>query len=89
MAQQLIDVGISANDGQGMPIRTAFIVCNNNFTQLFDRVKTTPPGSPEGASGDAAGMIAWDNTYLYICVDDYTDGSTAIWQRVLFDTNPW
>lgn len=37
MTQQLINVGASANDGQGDPIRTAFIKCNNNFSQLFNQ----------------------------------------------------
>jgi hypothetical protein len=35
MAQQTINVGTSPNDGQGDPIRTAFIKCNDNFTELF------------------------------------------------------
>jgi len=35
MAQQIINIGASANDGQGDPIRTAFAKTNNNFTQLF------------------------------------------------------
>ena len=35
MAQQVINVGTSANDGQGDPIRTAFIKCNDNFTELY------------------------------------------------------
>lgn len=88
MAQQEINVGTSANDGQGDPIRTAFTKCNTNFTQLFDRVQTTAPTSPLGAVGDVPGMIAWDSTYLYVCVDTY-DGTSAIWQRVIFDTTPW
>jgi hypothetical protein len=35
MSQQIINIGASANDGQGDPIRTAFAKTNNNFTQLF------------------------------------------------------
>ena len=35
MSQEIINVGASANDGQGDPIRTAFIKTNNNFTELF------------------------------------------------------
>ena len=88
MAQELINVGTAPNDGLGTPIRTAFIYCNDNFTELFNRVQTVAPASPEGAPGDLAGMIAWDSTYLYVCVADY-EGSTTIWQRVVFDTTPW
>jgi hypothetical protein len=36
MAQQLIDVGNVANDGQGDPLRTAFIKTNDNFTELYN-----------------------------------------------------
>jgi hypothetical protein len=35
MSQEIINIGASANDGQGDPIRTAFAKTNNNFTQLF------------------------------------------------------
>jgi hypothetical protein len=36
MTQQVIDVGNVANDGQGDPLRTAFIKTNNNFTELYN-----------------------------------------------------
>jgi hypothetical protein len=35
MAQEIIDIGASANDGAGDPLRTAFTKTNNNFSQLF------------------------------------------------------
>jgi hypothetical protein len=35
MTQLLIDIGTTANDGTGDPLRTAFAKINNNFTQLF------------------------------------------------------
>lgn len=37
MSQQIINVGTAPNDGQGDPIRNAFIKCNDNFTQLFNQ----------------------------------------------------
>lgn len=88
MAQEIINIGAAPNDGLGDPIREAFAKCNNNFTELYNRVQTAAPTDPEGASGDLAGMIAWDSTYFYICTADY-DGSAVIWQRIAFDTNPW
>lgn len=88
MAQEIINVGAAPNDGLGDPIREAFIKCNNNFTELYNRVQTTPPISPTGATGDQTGMIAWDSTYLYFCTADY-DGSSTIWQRLAFDATPW
>jgi hypothetical protein len=88
MAQQTINVGAAANDGLGDPIRTAFIKCNDNFTQLYARVQTSPPASPSGAAGDSAGMYAFDTTYFYVCIADYDD-TTEIWRRIEFDQTPW
>ena len=88
MAQQIINVGSAPNDGLGTPIRTAFSFCNDNFTELYNRVQTTPPTAPEGSAGDQAGMIAWDGTYFYVCTAEY-DGVAVIWQRIAFDTTPW
>ena len=88
MALQVISVGLTPNDGQGDAIRNAYIKCNDNFAELYSRVQDIPPTSPAGTVGDAAGMIAFDTTYLYVCVSDY-DTSTEIWKRVAFDTAPW
>lgn len=88
MSQQVINVGLTANDGQGDAIRTAYIKCNDNFTELYERVQSQPPLTSAGATGDAEGMIAFDTTYLYVCIADY-DTSTEIWKRVAFDTTPW
>lgn len=38
------------------------------------------PSTSVGASGDTAGMIAWDASYIYVCTATY-DGSTNIWKR--------
>lgn len=35
MAKQTIQIGASANDGTGDPLRTAFDKCNDNFDELF------------------------------------------------------
>jgi hypothetical protein len=36
MAQQIINIGNSPNDGNGDPLRTAFTKANNNFTELYN-----------------------------------------------------
>jgi hypothetical protein len=36
MAQQLIGIGASANDGTGDPLRTAFTKSNENFDELYE-----------------------------------------------------
>ena len=88
MSQQVINVGSTPNDGQGDAIRSAYIKCNNNFSELYSRVQESAPSDPGGTVGDTAGMMAFDDQYLYVCVADY-DTSTEIWRRVAFDTTPW
>ena len=36
MAKQVIDIGTTANDGTGDPLRSAFDKVNDNFTELYD-----------------------------------------------------
>ena len=81
MAQQIINIGASPNDGQGNPIRTAFNKTNENFSELYARAQTTPPPTLIGSLGDSAGMYAYDSTYFYYCFADY-DGSSIIWAQV-------
>jgi hypothetical protein len=81
MAQQQINVGAAPNDGQGDPIRTAYIKCNNNFDELYSREQPSAPTSAIGSIGDVAGMYSYSSTFFYICTADY-DGSTQIWRRV-------
>jgi hypothetical protein len=51
-------------------------VNNNSLTITTSRT----PASAVGVSGDTAGMIAWDSSFIYICTANY-DGSTAIWKK--------
>jgi hypothetical protein len=81
MSQQIINVGAAPNDGQGDPIRTAFIKTNTNFTQLFALPNPTPPTTLAGKSGDVPGMYAYDSNYFYYCYGTYT-GNTDIWGQV-------
>jgi len=43
------------------------------------------PATSAGQSGDVAGMIVVDASYIYICTGTY-DGSTAVWKRVAIST---
>jgi len=49
MAQQTINVGSSANDGTGDPLRTAFNKINDNFTELYG---ASPFGKQVSISGN-------------------------------------
>lgn len=55
MPIQSINVGTTANDGTGDPLRTCFTKCNNNFSDLQTQINTislTPgPAGPTGATG--------------------------------------
>ena len=48
-------------------------------------VRQSAPSANTGATGDKAGLIAWDTSYIYVCTGDY-DGTTAIWKRVALAT---
>ena len=85
MARQIINIGTTANDGTGDPLRTCFDKTNDNFQELYARYQTTPPTSSLGKAGDIAGMYASDNTYFYYCNASY-DGATNIWFRVAGST---
>lgn len=67
------------DDEKNYPVVSA----QNSFKQVA--MKQATPSSSVGASGDGAGMIAWDTNYIYICTAAY-DGSTAIWKRVALST---
>jgi hypothetical protein len=47
MAQQIINIGTSANDGTGDTLRTAGGKLNNNFTELYSRVPYSLPIATE------------------------------------------
>lgn len=81
MAQQIINIGASPNDGQGNPIRTAFNKTNENFSELYSRAQTSPPLTLVGTVGDSAGMYAYDSSNFYYCFANY-DGSSIIWAQV-------
>ena len=78
MAREVINVGAAPNDGQGDPIRTAYIKTNNNFAELYSAVQLVPPATLFGSAGNKAGMIAYSPTAFYYCFQDY-DGSSEIW----------
>ena len=78
MAREIINVGATSNDGQGDPIRTAFIKSNDNFAELYSRAQTNVPTSLTGSPGDRTGMYAADANTFYWCFQDY-DGSSVIW----------
>jgi hypothetical protein len=49
----------------------------------------TVPEHSYGTTGDKAGMVAFDATYIYYCTADYVNNTTDIWKRVALDATPW
>lgn len=57
MARQAINIGTTANDGTGDPLRTAYDKCNQNFTELYAGMPTSgaPLSIAQGGTGNTAG----------------------------------
>jgi hypothetical protein len=51
---------------------------NNQFVEVVVRVGLPP--TSKGLAGDKAGLISWDNNYIYVCNGTH-NGSTDIWTR--------
>lgn len=53
-----------------------------SLTKLFGKVLiSSAPASSIGATGDVAGMISADSSYIYHCIANY-DGTNSIWKRI-------
>lgn len=53
------------------------------------QIASTAPSNSTGATGDRAGMIAFDSSYIYYCTTTYTDGVANIWKRVTWSGDTW
>ena len=45
MAQQTVNIGTSANKGNGDPLRTAFKKINENFTEVYGKIVALENGT--------------------------------------------
>ena len=89
MAKQTVNIGTSANARNGDPLRVAFDKINDNFDEVYQRVGLqSVPASSQGSAGDVAGMIAVDNNFLYVCIENF-DTSSVIWRRIPWDDRSW
>ena len=58
MTQEVIDIGVIANDGTGDPLRIAFDKINNNFTELYNSSSVTgPDGAVQFAIANTVGNV--------------------------------
>lgn len=67
MAKQVINIGTTANDGTGDPLRSAFDKINDNFTELY----TDDEGDVNSVNG-STGVVVLDS-------DDISEGSTNLY----------
>jgi hypothetical protein len=51
-------------------------------------LKNTAPTSSVGVTGDKAGLISWDASYIYVCTAAY-DASSNIWKRATLTGGSW
>jgi hypothetical protein len=74
---------IQINDGvniSGTTTTTTLFVNDDNITIARRWNDDSTRASSVGKSGDTAGMIAWEDDAVYVCIANY-DGSTQIWRR--------
>ena len=95
MAKQIINIGTTDNDGTGSTIRAGGDLVNDNFTEIYNflggsslpstvKITTRTPVNI-GQSGDVAGLIVADSSYVYVCTGTF-DGSTIIWKRITLES---
>jgi hypothetical protein len=82
---------LTIDDGNGdAEIQLTISAVAYNWTFTLDGKTTFPtntaPAQSYGVAGDKAGMVAFDNNYVYYCAADYVDDSTAIWKRTALTT---
>jgi hypothetical protein len=78
MTRQLINIGTTANDGAGDPLRIAFNKINNNFTELYSGLPALSIG-PIAPVNPAPGQQWWDsqdgNSYIFYQPNPPTAGN--------------
>ena len=71
MAKQTINIGTTANDGTGDPLRTAFDKVNSNFTELYN-----DDGNDVNSVNGQTGDVVLDS-------DDITEGTTNLYDKTV------
>lgn len=75
MAKQTINIGTSANKGDGDPLRTAFTKINDNFTEVYADIAALEDGD---ITTDIKGSVfADDSTLLLDAVNSTVPGTVT------------
>jgi len=72
----LVSVGVVANDGTGDNLREAFLKINGNFLYLGNRLGTDPSGANVGATGESVFKEVVDFQYRFRKID--ADGNLRV-----------
>jgi hypothetical protein len=84
MSQEIINIGQSANDKSGDPIRTAFSKVNANFTELYGNLHGVIP-TPSGHNGE---YLTNDGTNLFWNTITIPEGTSLISTSTTAPTSP-
>ena len=74
MAKQIINIGSSANKGDGEPLRTAFDKINDNFNELYLKVDNLTGGVGVTVGDIKGSVFADDSTVLVDAVNGNIPG---------------
>ena len=77
MAQRIINIGSSANKGDGDPIRTAFNKVNDNFTELYGKVTVLEDGTVAQVQDTKGSIFADDSTLLVDAINGIIPASVV------------
>lgn len=78
MAQQTINIGTTANDGTGDPLRSAFDKINDNFTELYNDESTAEVNSITAGDGLIGDSTTGDVTLDIVGGDGITANADEI-----------
>ena len=68
MAQQIINIGTSANKGDGDPLRLAFDKVNDNFTELYAGLGSGSNSGSSSGSSSGSGQSVQDGQTVTVDV---------------------
>ena len=78
---------VATSDDLGLGAGSQHWVFKNNGAVVYP--SDAIPSTSNGAAGDAAGSVVFGPSYIYYCVEDYSDGTNDIWKRVAWSNDTW
>ena len=84
------DLGTKPTTIAGYGITDAFDGEYSSLANIPDLMSNwvAEPASSVGQAGDVTGMVAYNESYMYICVRDF-DGADGCWKRITLSSATW